>query len=128
MREIAFFVGFLCLALGGWYLWGMYPSYQILSSQSGQLSLLLNPQKLSDYYALQRFVYLSAGGIVVGLALLYYGSRPESLVLNPVEKKVITDVEGDITERMTKLKNLYENKLITEEEYNKRKSELLSKI
>ena len=33
-----------------------------------------------------------------------------------------------ISERMAKLKELYDKKLITEEEYNKRKSELLSKI
>lgn len=47
----------------------------------------------------------------------------------PVSPSNVTEVkEGDITERMIKLKNLYDNKLITEEEYNKRKSELLNQL
>ena len=46
-----------------------------------------------------------------------------------VVKPVVTEVnEGDITERMVKLKKLYDNKLITEGEYNKRKLELLKQI
>jgi hypothetical protein len=41
---------------------------------------------------------------------------------------VTDEKEGDITERMVKLKNLYDNKLITEEEYNKRKSEFPNQL
>jgi hypothetical protein len=47
----------------------------------------------------------------------------------PVSPPKVTDVkEGDLMERMVKLKNLYDNKLITEEEYNMRKSELLKQL
>ena len=50
---------------------------------------------------------------------------PSESVAQPI---VVEVPEGDISERMAKLKELYDKKLITEEEYNKRKSELLSKI
>ena len=50
------------------------------------------------------------------------------MVRIPSESVVAEVPEGEISERMAKLKELYDKKLITEEEYNKRKSELLSKI
>lgn len=125
MRGAALYFGAIMIFLGILGLILYYPSYQALSYPLSPLG----PELLLKYYEIERYVYAFEIALSLGLLLTWYGLRPETPVKKPVEKSVVTEFnEGDLTERMSKLKNLYDDKSITEEEYNKRKLELLRKI
>ena len=75
----------------------------------------MHPELQAQVNAIERYVYVSVIGIIAGIVLMFYGSRPNKPVITSVEKPVIIAVnEGDISERMTKLKKLYDDKLITD--------------
>lgn len=72
------------------------------------------------------FIIMAVGGVALVIVAFLYKSNGENQV--NISKILMKSKEEDSATKLEKLKKLYDEKVITKEEYEKKKKELLDKM